>query len=80
MSMFMSKEFNSLEDLYDAEKRVADAPPKMIDAANSRQLNDALQDHLTVTKRQISRLEQIFRDMGREFERETCQGINGIVD
>ena len=53
MALF-SSEFNSLdellveqlEDLYDAEKRLTEALPKMADAANSSELKQAFQSHL----------------------------------
>jgi ferritin-like metal-binding protein YciE len=70
---------NQLEDLYDAEKRITEALPKMADAANSRELKQAFQSHLLETQQQVARLEQIFGQLGREPERETCQAMKGLL-
>src|SRR5581483_5539862 len=47
---------NQIEDLYDAEKRITKALPKMIDAATSSNLKEALQHHLTETEGHVTRL------------------------
>ena len=39
-----------LKDIYDAEKRLVRAIPKMAKAASSEELKQALQEHLEVTK------------------------------
>lgn len=87
MPIFSSTEFNSLEelfchqieDLYDAEKRLCSALPKMADAAKDPQLKTAFQSHLRETERQVNRLEQIFKSMGKEPERETCEAMKGLI-
>lgn len=70
---------NQLEDLYDAEKRLTEALPKMADAANSRELKQAFQSHLVETQQQVTRLEQIFGQLGKQPERETCQAMKGLI-
>lgn len=87
MGLFTSHEFNNLEelfvfelnDLFDAEQRICDSLPKMIDAASSPLLKDALRSHLEQTKQQIHRLEQVFMRLGRETDGVTCEGIKGIL-
>src|SRR5262249_33853677 len=49
-----------LRDLYSAEKQIIKALPKMVKSAHSQMLQNALNDHLEVTKEQAKRLEQIF--------------------
>jgi ferritin-like metal-binding protein YciE len=86
MALF-SSEFNSLdellveqlEDLYDAEKRLTEALPKMADAANSSELKQAFQSHLRETEQQVIRLEQVFQQLGREAETKTCQAMKGLI-
>ncbi len=68
-----------LRDLYDAEKQITDALPKLIDAANNSELKSALQEHLSVTQRQISRLEQIFQSLKEKPSGETCKGMKGVI-
>ncbi len=68
-----------LRDLYDAESQITDALPKMIEAASHPQLRQALQEHLQVTKRQISRLDRIFQVMQEKPTGETCKGMKGLL-
>jgi ferritin-like metal-binding protein YciE len=70
---------NQIEDLYDAENRLTKALPKMADAANSSQLKQAIQHHLTETQGHVSRLETIFRELNLEPKRETCEAMKGLV-
>jgi len=68
-----------LRDLYDAENQITEALPKMIDAAQNAELKSALQEHLQVTKQQISRLEQIFQKLNQKPTGETCKGMKGVI-
>jgi ferritin-like metal-binding protein YciE len=68
-----------LEDLYDAENRLVAALPKMAEAAQSPMLKQAFQTHLGQTRRQVSRLEQVFRQLGKEPERSTCDAMKGLI-
>lgn len=82
-----SKELNSLEDLfwfelgdlYDAESRLVESIPTMEEAAHSPALKSAFNKHLNQTKRQLSRLEQIFVQLGKPMKRETCQAMKGLI-
>lgn len=87
MGLFSSLELNDMkdlfiqqiEDLYDAEKRLTSALPKMADAAHSPQLKDAFRMHLQETQRQVMRLEQIFKQLGMSPSRETCPAMKGLI-
>ncbi len=87
MALFSSIELNSLndlflnqiEDLYDAENRLTKALPKMAEAANSSQLKQAIETHLTETRGHVSRLETIFRELNVEPKRETCEAMKGLI-
>jgi len=68
-----------LRDLYDAESQITDALPKLIDAANHPQLKNALQEHLSVTRQQITRLDRIFQMLGEKPSGETCKGMKGVL-
>jgi ferritin-like metal-binding protein YciE len=84
----LNTELNNLEDLfwdqmkdiYDAEKRITDALPKMAAAASDPTLKGAFRDHLEQTRHHVERLEQIFRGAGRDPDRETCEGIKGLLE
>jgi ferritin-like metal-binding protein YciE len=69
-----------LRDLYDAEHQIIKALPKMISAANSKDLRKALTEHLQVTKDQVTRIEQIFATLGEKTKAEKCKGMQGIIE
>lgn len=68
-----------LRDLYSAENQIADALPKMADAASHAELKQAFQTHLQQTRQQIRRLEQICEGLGESPKGETCDGIKGVL-
>lgn len=71
---------NQLEDLYDAEKRLTKALTKMSDAATASDLKQAFREHQQQTETHAARLEQIFKQLGREPERETCEAMKGLIE
>lgn len=87
MGMFFSTELNTLDDLllleindlYDAEKRLVEALPEMAEAATAPALKQAFQQHLQETQRQVSRLEQIFVELGKPASRQTCDAMKGLI-
>jgi ferritin-like metal-binding protein YciE len=87
MSLFNSIELNTMEDLfviqiedlYDAEKRIVEALPKMVDGASAPELRQALEQHLNQTRNHVVRLEQVFRSIGREAKSETCEAMKGLL-
>jgi ferritin-like metal-binding protein YciE len=70
---------HELSDLYDAEQQIVKALPKLIQSASSRELQQALKQHLTVTERQVERLDQIFEALGEEREQKRCKGMAGLI-
>lgn len=69
-----------LKDLYDAENRIIKALPKMVEAAGSQELRNAFQLHLEQTRRQVQRLEEIFRQLDESPKGHKCKGMEGIID
>ena len=55
---------NELRDLYDAEKQLVKALPKVAKAASSEKLRQAIGEHLEETKAQVQRLEDAFARLG----------------
>jgi ferritin-like metal-binding protein YciE len=68
-----------LKDLYSAETQLVDALPKMAERATSPDLKKGFQDHLRQTQEHVSRLEQIFRDLGDVPKGHTCEGMKGLI-
>ena len=50
-----------MSDLYDAEKQLVKALPKMAKAASNSQLREAFESHLEQTRGHVERLEQAFQ-------------------
>ena len=68
-----------LQDLYDAEQQIIKALPKMIEAAQSGELRDALTEHLEVTRKQADRVEKICQELGEDAKGEKCKGMEGVL-
>jgi ferritin-like metal-binding protein YciE len=70
-----------LQDLYSAENQIIDALPKMIEKASSPDLKAGFTEHLEQTRQHVSRLDQIFNQLGKDVDREekTCKGMQGII-
>jgi ferritin-like metal-binding protein YciE len=68
-----------LKDIYDFEKRLVRAIPKMAKAANSGELRSGLMEHLEVTKTHVQRIEQIFGLLDLPAKAKTCEGMKGII-
>src|SRR5690242_3009987 len=69
-----------LKDIYDAEKRLVRALPKMAKGVTSPELREALEEHLEVTKNQVQRLEQVFELMGIAAKAKPCAGMKGLIE
>lgn len=69
-----------LQDLYDAERRITKALPKMAKKASSPELKAAFEEHLEVTEGQIGRLDQAFERLGQKAKGKTCEAMKGIIE
>jgi ferritin-like metal-binding protein YciE len=68
-----------IQDLYDTEQRLVKALPAMAEAATSPELREAIEKHLTETEGHVTRLEQIFAQMGKDPKATTCDAMKGLV-
>jgi ferritin-like metal-binding protein YciE len=71
---------DELRDTYDAEKQIVKALPKMIKATSSPELRTAFETHLQETKRQVERLEDVFRSLDEKARGKHCDGMAGIIE
>ncbi len=69
-----------LRDIYDAEKQLTRALPKMKAAANSADLQAAFNEHLELTRGHVERVEHVFRLMGATPKGTKCEGMAGLVE
>lgn len=67
-----------LRDLYSAENQITKALPKMVNAATSKDLKKALENHLRETEGQIERLIQVCNILGANPKGKTCEGMKGV--
>jgi ferritin-like metal-binding protein YciE len=80
-------QFNSIEDVFveqiddllDAERQLVGALPKMAQSASDAKLRSAFEEHLGETRDHVSRLEEIFGQIGRTPPGETCKAMKGLI-
>jgi ferritin-like metal-binding protein YciE len=70
---------DELRDMYDAEKQLTKALPKLAKAATSSDLRAAFESHLRETQGQIERLEQVFESLDEKVKGKHCDGMAGII-
>jgi ferritin-like metal-binding protein YciE len=71
---------DQMADLYDAEKQLVKALPKMAKAASNDQLKDAIESHLEQTRGQVERLERAFAMLGARAKGKPCAAMKGLVE
>ena len=69
-----------LRDVYDAEKQITKALPKMAKAVESDELRAAFEEHLGITRMHINRLEEVFKSLGLAARGKTCDGMKGLLE
>lgn len=68
-----------LKDIYDAEKQLMKALPKLAKKATSDQLKTAFEDHLRQTEQHIERLEQVFQALDVPARAKRCEGMRNLI-
>jgi ferritin-like metal-binding protein YciE len=68
-----------LKDMYYAEKAVLKLLPELVSAAQNDGLKKLLQKHSEETKNQLTRLEGVFKALGRPVEAVTCEAMAGLI-
>jgi ferritin-like metal-binding protein YciE len=70
---------DELADLYDAERRIAKALPKLARAATCPDLKAAFQAHLKETEGHAKKLAQVFQSFGKKAKGKTCEATVGLL-
>jgi ferritin-like metal-binding protein YciE len=70
---------HTLQDIYDAEKQILKALPKMIEKATNPQLKQSFEKHLRETEGHVKRVEQVFQMHGKEPKAVDCPAMDGII-
>lgn len=71
--------YDTLRDIYYAERKILKSLPKMARAAQSAELKAAFEKHEAQTEGQIERLQQVFEIVGKAARGKTCEAIDGII-
>ena len=69
-----------LKDIYNGEKQLVTALPRISKAARSPQLAEAITKHLKETEGHVVRLEQIFQSLGLAVRGKKCKGMEGLLE
>jgi ferritin-like metal-binding protein YciE len=69
-----------IKDLYDAEKQLVKALPKMAKAASNPDLKQGFENHLEETKNHVARLEAVFERLSTPPKGKTCKAMKGLVE
>lgn len=71
--------YNTLRDIYFAERHILKTLPKMARAAQSAELKAAFEKHKEETEVHVERLQQVFELIGKRAQGKTCEAIQGII-
>ncbi|MBX4201583.1 DUF892 family protein [Candidatus Saccharibacteria bacterium] len=68
-----------IKTLYDIEKQLEKALPRMAEAAINPELSEGFMEHLEETKEHANRLEKIFKLIGVPAQAHPSQSIKGLI-
>jgi ferritin-like metal-binding protein YciE len=71
--------YDTLKDIYYAERKIVKALPKLARGAQSPELKAAFEKHRDETEGQIERLQKVFDIIGKRAMGKTCEAIDGIL-
>lgn len=68
-----------LKDIYDAERQLTKALPKLVKKASAGELRNAFEEHLRQTRKHVERLEHAFEQMGMPVRGKKCEGMQHLI-
>jgi ferritin-like metal-binding protein YciE len=71
---------DEIRDIYNAEKQIVKALPRMVKGASSDELREALESHFEETENQVTRLERVFELLDEKPRGKHCAGMAGILE
>jgi ferritin-like metal-binding protein YciE len=71
--------FETLKDIYYAEKKLVKSLPKMAKSATNPDLASLITEHCSETEMQVQRLEQVFDLLGKKPASKKCEAIEGLL-
>jgi ferritin-like metal-binding protein YciE len=70
---------DELKDIYDAEKQLIKALPKLAKKASAAELKNAFEEHLRQTERHVERVEEAFEQLGMPARGKKCEGMKHLI-
>ena len=70
---------DQLKDIYYAEQQLLKAIPRLAQASNTEELEDAFNDHLRQTERHVKRLEKVFQIIAKNPQGKKCEAMDGLI-
>jgi ferritin-like metal-binding protein YciE len=70
---------DEIKDMYDAEKQLTKALPKLAKKATAPELKEAFEQHLRQTETHVARLERVFDQMGMPVRGKKCEGMQHLI-
>jgi ferritin-like metal-binding protein YciE len=72
--------YDTLKDIYFAERQILKTLPKLAKAAKSEELKSAFLTHRDETEEHVDRLQTVFEMIGKRPQTKTCEAIKGILE
>ncbi|MDR3619679.1 MAG: ferritin-like domain-containing protein [Paludisphaera borealis] len=69
-----------VRDMFDAEKQLIKALPKMVRTASSPHLRRAFETHMEETKLHVHRLEEVLELLGQPIRAKKCRAMQCLLD
>lgn len=70
---------DEIKDIYDAEKQLTKALPKLAKKASNEELREAFEAHLEETQTHVERLERVFKQLGMPVRGKKCEGMQHLI-
>lgn len=71
--------YETLKDMYYAEKKLVKTLPKMASKASAPELKEAIESHLSETQLHVDRLEQVFSAIDKRAVTKKCEALEGLL-
>ncbi len=71
---------STLQDIYNGEKQILRALPKMAKSASAPELKKAFEHHYKQTEDHIERLQKVFALMDKSARGRTCEAVEGLIE
>lgn len=81
VNTFEELSLEGLKDIYSAETQALEKGlPALVKAASTPELKAAFKEHVEESKKQVKRLEQIFKKIGESPEGKECSAAKGLIE